>query len=245
MNIEQYRALKLEQENQPKAEETPTPTVAETTPETKPTEVEPEPIKVEIDGKEVTIDELKNGYLRQSDYTKKTQEVARTRKETEEAVKFYEYLKQNPEAVQALQQTTTVPANLDPAQSKVIELEQKMYDMMLEQEIDKLSNKYEDFEVREVLEMARDKQLTNLEDAYKLVKSSKGLPSKDDLKEQLRVEILKEMKDEGISTKTIINDTSTQPVAPTDTVVLSPQEVKIAKGMGMSIQDYVQWRDIK
>lgn len=37
----------------------------------------------EIDGQELTLDELKNGYLRQSDYTKKTQELAEKRKELE------------------------------------------------------------------------------------------------------------------------------------------------------------------
>jgi hypothetical protein len=34
------------------------------------------------DGTEITIDELQKGYMRQSDYTKKTQELAQKRKET-------------------------------------------------------------------------------------------------------------------------------------------------------------------
>lgn len=37
----------------------------------------------EIDGQKLTLDELKSGYLRQSDYTKKTQELAEQRKELE------------------------------------------------------------------------------------------------------------------------------------------------------------------
>jgi hypothetical protein len=37
----------------------------------------------EIDGQKLTLDELKAGYLRQSDYTKKTQELATKRKELE------------------------------------------------------------------------------------------------------------------------------------------------------------------
>lgn len=32
---------------------------------------------VEIDGQQVDLEELKKGYMRQSDYTKKTQEIAR------------------------------------------------------------------------------------------------------------------------------------------------------------------------
>ena len=66
----------------------------ESTEETKPTI----PDKIQIDGiGEVTIDELKSGYLRIQDYTKKTQEVSRKRKENEEAISFYEEIKRNPQ----------------------------------------------------------------------------------------------------------------------------------------------------
>lgn len=59
--------------------------------EAEPTEVEteepkePEKFTVKIDGKEVevTLDELKNGYQRQSDYTRKTMEVSEQRKAAE------------------------------------------------------------------------------------------------------------------------------------------------------------------
>lgn len=44
------------------------------------TEVE-QPVMVEIDWQQVDIEELKKGYLRQSDYTKKTQEIADLRKQ--------------------------------------------------------------------------------------------------------------------------------------------------------------------
>lgn len=40
---------------------------------------------VEIDGEQVPIDELKAGYLRQSDYTRKTKELAAQREEVENA----------------------------------------------------------------------------------------------------------------------------------------------------------------
>lgn len=73
MNIDQYRAMKAQEEAtkaQPNVVEEPV--VVEPIIETKPIEPEPEkPITVEIDGKQVDINELKNGYLRQSDYTKK------------------------------------------------------------------------------------------------------------------------------------------------------------------------------
>src|SRR5690606_156866 len=101
MNIEEYRAMKAEQERakadaqtqrtgdeQAETQTTQVPKVPDAIEQTdQPTpnsEVqEPskadvdKPITVEIDGKEITLDELKNGYLRQSDYTKKTQEARR------------------------------------------------------------------------------------------------------------------------------------------------------------------------
>ena len=57
------------------------------------TEAEPEVITegfVEIDGEKLSIEDLKLGFLRQSDYTKKTQAVAEQRKAAEENSRVYE-----------------------------------------------------------------------------------------------------------------------------------------------------------
>lgn len=61
----------------------------------------PDDATFELPGVEgsVTLQELKDGYLRQADYTRKTQEVAETKKANEKAVSFYEALQGNPEAV--------------------------------------------------------------------------------------------------------------------------------------------------
>jgi hypothetical protein len=53
-------------------------------------EEEDKPVTVEIDGETVSLDELKLGYLRQSDYTKKTQAVAEQRRAVEEQTRTYE-----------------------------------------------------------------------------------------------------------------------------------------------------------
>lgn len=53
-------------------------------------EEEDKPVTVEIDGEPVSLDELKLGYLRQSDYTKKTQAVAEQRRAVEEQTRTYE-----------------------------------------------------------------------------------------------------------------------------------------------------------
>lgn len=68
---EPVKAEETTTEGEPKADETAT--------------EEPQKFTVKVDGQEleVTLDELKNGYQRQSDYTRKTMEVSETRKAAE------------------------------------------------------------------------------------------------------------------------------------------------------------------
>jgi phage I-like protein len=128
---------------------------------------------------------------------------------------------------------------------KVTELENKMFDMMLQNEISILSNKYKDFEVREVLEMAKEKQTTNLEDAYLLVKARKQTPTDvESLKNQLRQEIIKELANDKEATSTIISSNDNQPVVQDNKPQLSEGEKRVARMMKMSEADYLKWRDI-
>lgn len=49
----------------------------------------------------VSLEELKNGYLRQADYTRKTQEIATQRQSADKALSFWEALTSNPKGVAA------------------------------------------------------------------------------------------------------------------------------------------------
>ena len=51
---------------------------------------------VDVNGAMVTFGEMRNGYLRQDDYTKKTQQVAEQRRKLEEAERFYESFTADP-----------------------------------------------------------------------------------------------------------------------------------------------------
>ncbi len=274
MNIDQYRAFKAQQEaeatqktEQTQAAEEEKPTTEEVAPEEtteekptteseeKPVEEKPTeeklPDKIEISGiGEVSMEELKNGYLRQSDYTKKTQEVSRKSKEADEALALYNHLKQNPKLAEQFLQTKNLPPTLDPTNSKITELENKVYDMMLEKEIDVLQNKYSDFEAREVVKEAHEKKITNLEDAYFIVKARKqtGQPQdvvdKDKLKEELRKELLKEIEEERKSTQTVISSSDSNPVVKDDAPKLTEMESNVARNLKMSDEEYIKWRDI-
>lgn len=261
MNIDQYRAIKAEEqkekeESAPAQEETksqqeatptqePTSTQETNTNEETKSEEKP-PEKVNIDGVgEVSFEELKNGYLRQSDYTKKTQELSQKDKELQKAKKLYDQLQKDPKTAQEV--AKSLP-QVDPKNNKVNQLEEKVYDMMLQQEINNLQNKYDDFEVKEVLEMAQEKKMTNLEDAYFLVKSRKG-EDKGVSKDELKKEILEEMKNEGVTqkseenTQTIISSNDSAPVTQDNSPKLSSAEQRVARNMNLSDEEYVKWRD--
>lgn len=274
MNIEEFRALKAQEQakesektNETKVEnktddkkvETPEVKQEDKKEENKidenkekPTTETKIPEKVIIDGiGEVSFDELTKGYLRQSDYTRKTQELARQSKEAKEALDFYNQLKNNPQVVEKLKEITPVPSSIDPTTAKIIELETKLYDMMLQNEIDKLQAKYPDFEVREVLQVAYDKKIANLEDAYLLLKSTKNVKEQpvdiEALKKQLREEIMKELNSQKDTSTIISTNDNANPIKEIDTPKISPAEEKVAKKMFRDVKnpiaEYIKWRD--
>lgn len=245
MNLDEFRALKAQEESQ-KTEET---QVAKEEVKTEPIQteevIETNPNEIEIDGiGKVEINELKNGYLRQSDYTKKTQEVSKLRKEAEEAMKIADFVKSNPQLAQSI---GVEPVN--PFMNKISELEEQLYDMKLEKEIETLTNKYSDFEVLEVLQVAHDKGLTNLEDAYKIVKSNKPVtqPSVniDEIREQIKNELLKEFGvDENTKIKTVISSGANAQIT-NNAPSISEAEAKVARFMKLTPEEYIKWRDVE
>src|SRR5690606_31041659 len=128
------------------------------------------PITVEIDGKEITLDELKNGYLRQSDYTKKTQEARRKEQQAEQALQLLEQLKSNPQLSQQLSEQLGFEM-LDPKVAQYKELENRYYDLYIQNELRTLRDKYGDFEEGEVLEIAMNEKIENLDTAFHIMKS--------------------------------------------------------------------------
>lgn len=65
------------------------------------TEISPDELEVEVPGVEepVPLRELIDGYLRQSDYTRKTQQLADQRKQYEDAIRLWEALQEDPVGV--------------------------------------------------------------------------------------------------------------------------------------------------
>lgn len=264
MNIEQYRAMVAEEKDgtqeieQPDKTENIEPEQGEAKSEAEEIEVEEtegieEEEFIEIDGEKIDIDELRNGYLRQSDYTKKTQRLAEEKRELEDALRFYEDVRNNPAAIESLRENVDIPRTADPNQAHLVELERELYDMKLENEINLMQSKYDDFEVVDVLNFASENNMTNLEDAYMLHKARSGGANTatkntskidiDSIKEELLQEIKEEFKEEG-STSSIISSKQVGNVDKVDEIRITEKEQKIAKSMGLTSSEYVKWRDV-
>jgi hypothetical protein len=134
------------------------------------------------DGSEVSLDELERGYLRQSDYTKKTQDLSRQRAELAQAEQLLQALEADPRAtLEALQRHLIGDEqrvdldDLDPVELELREhrefIEQQRAAQMqyeIEAELAGLSQQYGDFNWGQVLEFAIDQEIPDLEAALLL-----------------------------------------------------------------------------
>ena len=178
-------------------------TVAETVAET-PTEsyeyVDPSAfdgkyVKVKVDGEELDVpfNEAIQGYQRQADYTRKTQELSKQREQLQFAQTLQQALESNPQQtlevlsrhygvaeaqrmVAEAQDAPEVPQFDDPLEQRIWEAEQRIqsYEQerandQLQKEIVRLQNTYEDFDPQEVVRAALNAGTTNLEAVYKQI----------------------------------------------------------------------------
>lgn len=129
------------------------------------------------DGTEVTLSELEQGYLRQSDYTKKTQSLAQQRAEAEQALRLMQALADDPMGtLTALQENLIGPEDdLDPTEAQLraheerfAQLEQQRFEMELNQMLTSLEGEYADrgFDRDAVMEWAYQHEIPNLEAAF-------------------------------------------------------------------------------
>lgn len=231
------------------------PTLEATTEPIEPTEpATPALQELEIEGiGKVKIDDIKEwqkGNLRQSDYTRKTQELARQREELAEAVEVFNYLKENPQIVQALQAIDEqgvvdkgVMQKTSPESAMMKQLYYNQKSMEVDMQLDKLRDKYGEFDAVEVLNMAAQLKTEDLEHAYKLVNYDKIAVDQQKLKEQVKAELKAELEQNRLKTQTIVSAPSSQMQPNLNT--LTPEEVRVATGMGLSAEDYSKWKNAK
>lgn len=207
---------------------------------------------IKVGGEEYTLDEIrefKQGYLRQSDYTKKTQEIARQREEYKEAIELYEYLKSNPYALEALKSDEYIDPNiqekasqLTPEMQKIRELEMHIAQKDLDNEISNLKEKYSDFDEVKVLQEAEKRGITDLEFVYKALRDDDKVDTekiKREAVEEAKREIMSEIAKNKDITKTLIGNESEK--AQAKDITLTPAQRRVANGMGLSEAEYAEW----
>lgn len=142
-------------------------------------------VKVDGNEQEVSLSELQNGYQRQADYTRKTQQVAAEKERLQQAEAIVSALENDPEGtLTTLAQQFGINMNsaknegsdwdeVDPSEKKLAELERKIEVQeraarvqLVDKEVDRLRDKYGDFEKQDLLHHAVTNKITNLDAAY-------------------------------------------------------------------------------
>lgn len=198
---------------------------------------------------EVTADEIiewKNGGLRQADYTRKTQEVARQREENNEALELFHYLQDNPHIVEAMKNAEANPNSVINRNAPTLE-NQMLKDVMYRQrafetdmKLRQLHEKYGDIDEVALLNKATELRTDDLEFVYKALSYDTSGSNRqaliDEAKEQLRAELLANKE----AVTTTVNTTQNAQINNTPT--LTNEERRIAKAMGMTEAEYSKWR---
>lgn len=212
------------------------------------------PEYVEVNGEKIPFNEVTNGYMRQSDYTRKTQEIAKQRQEMQDALELVDYLKENPhvaqrlvEAQQSTGQATPQQGNnpgvvdkFNPAMKEIEEIKNELFMDKLDREINTLKTKYPDFNEVEVLNRASELGVNDLEFVYNAMRGQ----NLDNVVEQRVKEALsqaqaQQQKQNEVVSKTLISggDQSNN-----NSHGLSDIEMKMADKLGMSYEDYSKWK---
>ena len=131
----------------------------------------------------------------------------------------------------------------DELTKKVKEMEEFIEEQRYNSYVSGLKNKYSDFDEDKVLEYAEKHDVLNLEVAYKAMKAdSVKEPNVEELRKQIKEELLNELKQNSLETQSIVGGVSQKPIKQDDNVNLSSRESRIAKAMGMTPSEYAKWR---
>lgn len=197
----------------------------------------------DIDGEKVTAEQIrewKRGNMRQSDYTRKTQEIAAIRNEAKEALELYNYLKANPEIAKKLaeespQQQETVKNIMNPDLQQInIELST----MKIENALRQIMSNDKDVTEVELIEIANKEHVT-IETAYEMWRG-RNLDKIIDkrLKEQ-SLNITNKIKNNNNKVKSLVTEKKGDD---NPNFGLSDREVEMAGKLGMTAQEYAEWK---
>lgn len=197
----------------------------------------------EIDGiGKVKVDEIKEwkqSGMRQSDYTRKTQEIAAQKKEMSQAMEVYNYLKTNPQVAQQLANGQAVNLQGTPLQSinQDTSVNTEIASIRLDMELNRLKAQFPDFNDVEVLQFADKEQIGNIETAYYALKGQGSKDIEAQITKRIKAELTEQIRKNGLDTGTMINSND-KPI--TIDFGLNSDEVSMASKMGLTPEQYAK-----
>lgn len=218
--------------------------------QTEEVEVNDQPDTVHIEGfGDYTLDELKefkNGYLRQSDYTKKTQELARQREEANEALEVYEYLRNNPHLVNALMQMDNGQVNpvvqkATPENAMMQQILHNQKAMEIEMKLNDLKSRYgNDVDEVALFQKATELKTDDLEFVYKALQYDNLVAQQSNAVQAAATQMQAEIDANKSAVSTIVGTNQGAVARPQKS--LTDAEKKVAAQMGISEADYLKWK---
>ena len=218
--------------------------------QTEEVEVDDQPETVHIEGfGDYTLDELKefkNGYLRQSDYTKKTQELARQREEANDALEVYEYLRNNPHLVNALMQMDNGQVNpvvqkATPENAMMQQILHNQKAMEIEMKLNDLKSRYgNDVDEVALFQKATELKTDDLEFVYKALQYDNLVAQQSNAVQAAATQMQAEIDANKSAVSTIVGTNQGAVARPQKS--LTDAEKKVAAQMGISEADYLKWK---
>ena len=218
--------------------------------QTEEVEVNNQPDTVHIEGfGDYTLDELKefkNGYLRQSDYTRKTQELARQREEANEALEVYEYLRNNPHLVNALMQMDNGQVNpvvqkATPENAMMQQILHNQKAMEIEMKLNDLKSRYgNDVDEVALFQKATELKTDDLEFVYKALQYDNLVAQQSNAVQAAATQMQAEIDANKSAVSTIVGTNQGTVTRPQKS--LTDAEKKVAAQMGISEADYLKWK---
>lgn len=193
------------------------------------------------------IKEWRQGSLRQSDYTRKTQELARQREQLQNAENLYNYVNQNPHLIEAMRNAEggNVP-QINAASPELQMIRQLAYNqkaMEVDMKLSHLKEKYGDVDEVALFNKAAELRTEDLEFVYKGLQAENNGIDIESIKqaaiEQAKAELKAELENSRNSVGTTISTQQTQPVETINT--LTPDQKRVAAAMGISESEYAKW----
>lgn len=199
--------------------------------------------KINVNGQELTLDEIQQGYMRQQDYIAQREEINKLRDENKQALELVEYLRKNPELANRLMTDEQAPSNvtnvINPAMERVEKLERELYTQKLNNSIEALKSKYPDFNEIEVLDRAVKMNIHDLEFVYN---GMRGQNIENIISQRVKDELTKasaEMQKNAQTTRTVVGNAKHTDVSVSHN--LTQQQMRVADMMNISYDDYAKY----